>query len=165
MILIGIGSNLAAPGTTSPMSTVFAALAALPEARISIVLCSKWYESQPVPMSNQPWFVNGVVAVATKLKPEPLLDRLLAIEASFGRSRSVVNAARTLDLDLLAYESLSSATPKLTLPHPRLHERRFVLTPLCDIAPDWLHPLLRQTAAELLAQLPAPQQPVRPLAI
>src|SRR5204862_4500120 len=106
---------------------------------------------------KQPWFVNAVIAVRTELGPEPLLDRLLAVETRFGRARGEPNAARTLDLDLLDYHGRLCATERLLLPHPRLHERRFVLAPLCEIAPQWRHPRLDLAAEELLARLPAGQ--------
>ena len=160
MILVGIGSNLAAPPAETPLQTAVAALDALPNVGIDIERCSKWYLSEPVPASDQPWFVNGVVAVASTLTPAALLERLLAVERDFARVRSVPNAARTLDLDLLDYESRIRETTNLILPHPRLHLRRFVLEPLCEIAPDWPHPTLGLTARDLLARLP-PGQPVR----
>jgi 2-amino-4-hydroxy-6-hydroxymethyldihydropteridine diphosphokinase len=115
-----------------------------------------------VPDSHQPWFVNAVALLATDLEPEALLDRLLDVEARFGRVRGERNAARTLDLDLLDYDGLVVDTPRLTLPHPRLHERRFVLEPLCEITPEWRHSRLGLTAAQLLDRLP-PGQPVRRL--
>jgi 2-amino-4-hydroxy-6-hydroxymethyldihydropteridine diphosphokinase len=160
VILIGIGSNLAAPPATTPRQTAVNALSALPKAAIGLVKCSKWYLSEPLPPSAQPWFVNAVAIVSTSLDARSLLDRLLGVEADFGRVRSVANAARTLDLDLLDYESLLCDSPRLTLPHPRLHQRRFVLAPLCDVAPGWRHPRLGLSAAELVARLP-PGQPVR----
>ena len=129
-------------------------LGELPAIGIDVVARSPWYLSEPVPASDQPWFVNGVAAVATDLPPEALLARLLALETRFGRARGARNAARSLDLDLLDYDGRQCATATLVLPHPRLHERRFVLVPLCDIAPDWRHPTLGVTATELVARLP-----------
>jgi 2-amino-4-hydroxy-6-hydroxymethyldihydropteridine diphosphokinase len=158
MILIGIGSNLAAPPAKTPLETAQEGLAALAAPHLEPVSCSSWYESAPVPMSDQPWFVNAVALVSTDREPEVLLARMLDVEARFGRVRSERNAARTLDLDLLDYDGLIIDTPTLTLPHPRLHERRFVLAPLGEIAPRWRHPQLGLTAAELLALLPAGQQ-------
>jgi 2-amino-4-hydroxy-6-hydroxymethyldihydropteridine diphosphokinase len=160
VILVGIGSNLAAPGYRSPRDTAMAAVAQLPAIGVAIVARSPWYLSEPVPASDQPWFVNGVVEIATELPPPELLARLLALEAQFGRERGARDAARTLDLDLLDYDGRECSTPDLVLPHPRLHERRFVLAPLCDIVPGWRHPRLGLTAAELLAGLP-PGQPIR----
>lgn len=158
MILIGIGSNLAAPPAKTPLETAQEGLAALAAPHLEPVSCSSWYESAPVPKSDQPWFVNAVALISTDREPEVLLARMLDVEARFGRVRSERNAARTLDLDLLDYDGLIIETPKLTLPHPRLHERRFVLAPLCEIAPRWHHPQLGLTAAELLARLPGGQQ-------
>ena len=157
MIFVGIGSNLAAPGYSSPQNTAEASLAALPG--IGTVLCarSSWYGSEPVPASDQPWFINAVVEIGTELPAPELLARLLALEARFGRERSVRDAARTLDLDLLDYDGFRCSTPDLVLPHPRLHERRFVLMPLQEIAPQWRHPRLGLTVAELLARLPSEQ--------
>ena len=159
VILIGIGSNLAAPPATTPRETTAAALARLPEIGVRLVARSGWYLSQPMPVSDQPWFVNGVANVATALSPLALLERLLALEGDFGRVRGAPNAARTLDLDLLDYDSRLCDTATLTLPHPRLQERRFVLEPLCEIAPGWRHPRSALTALELLGRLP-PGQPV-----
>ena len=160
MILIGIGSNLAATGFISPEDTARAALVRLPAIGVSIVRCSRWYLSEPVPLSDQPWYVNAVARVETRLGPAALLRALLSLEARFGRRRGEANAARTLDLDLLDYDGRQSAGAWLVLPHPRLHERRFVLAPLAEIAPQWRHPRLAMTARQLLRRLP-PGQPIR----
>lgn len=162
MILVGVGSNLAAPRHASPLHTAIAALRQLPGAGVAVRCRSHWYLSEPVPPSGQPWFVNAVLIVETPLAPEGLLSVLLAVEARFGRRRSVPNAARTLDLDLLDYRGERWRTPRLALPHPRLQQRRFVLAPLAEIAPRWRHPELGLTASEMLARLPA-GQPVRRL--
>src|SRR5437867_6213584 len=119
MILIGIGSNLAAPGFASPQDTASAALAEMPAIGITVERRSGWYLSQPVPPSDQPWYVIAVVAVATTSEPDTLLTALLALEERFGRRRSAPNAARTLDLDLLDYHGRHCASARLTLPHPR----------------------------------------------
>jgi 2-amino-4-hydroxy-6-hydroxymethyldihydropteridine diphosphokinase len=162
VILVGIGSNLAAPGFDSPQQVAAAAVAQLPAIGVAVARQSRWYHSEPVPPSDQPWYVNGVAVVEAGLEPRALLDRLLALETRFGRRRRVRNAARSLDLDLLDYDGRQCATRRLVLPHPRLHERRFVLLPLAEIAPNWRHSRLGVTAAELLARLP-PGQPVRAL--
>ncbi len=161
MIVVGIGSNLAAPPFPSPRETAAAALAQFPTIGIDLVRRSRWYESEPVPPSAQPWYANAVVIVATALPPPAFLAQLLALERRFGRRRSLRNAARTLDLDLLDYDGQKFAEPDLVLPHPRLHERRFVLAPLAEIAPGWRHPRFGASADELLARLP-PGQPIRP---
>lgn len=160
MILIGIGSNLAAPLFASPQDTARAVLAQLPAIGVVVVRRSCWYLSQPVPPSDQPWYINAVARVETRLAPLALLAQLLALECRFGRRRGAPNAARTLDLDLLDYDGRRSAIQRLTLPHPRLHERRFVLAPLAEVAPHWRHPRLAMTASELLHRLP-PGQPIR----
>ena len=162
MILIGIGSNLAAPPAKTPRETAENALPALTAPHLQPIECSSWYESAPIPASDQPWFVNAVALIATELEPEKLLELMLGVEARFGRVRGEHNAARTLDLDLLDYDGLIIDTPRLILPHPRLHERRFVLEPLCEIAPGWRHPVLGTGARELLAAVP-PGQMVRRL--
>lgn len=158
MILIGIGSNLAAPPAKTPLETARAGLAVLAAPHLEPVACSSWYESSPVPVSDQPWFVNAVALISTDREPDVLLARMLEVETRFGRVRAERNAARALDLDLLDYDGLIVDMPNLILPHPRLHERRFVLEPLCEVAPRWRHPRLRVTAAELLARLPSGQR-------
>jgi len=161
VILVGIGANLESR-VGPPRQTAAAALAALAEAEVRPIARSPWYESAPVPASDQPWYLNAVAIVATVLPPNELLHLLLAIEARFGRRRRARNAARVLDLDLLDYDGIICRSSALILPHPRMHQRRFVLAPLGDIAPGWRHQILGQSAAELLAGLP-PGQPIRRL--
>ena len=134
---------------------------------IAVRAISNWYETAPVPASDQPWFVNGVIRVETSLPPHDLLALLHAVETDFARSRSAPNAARTLDLDLLAYGGVVLEQGPLLLPHPRLQERAFVLLPLRDVAPDWRHPVLKTTPAEMIAAVgqSLENQGIRPLAL
>lgn len=129
---IALGSNLGDPLAT--VQAAFAALRTLPET--TLVAASSLYRSAPVGLKHQPDFINAVAAVDTALGAEALLEELFAIEARFGRRRDFHHAPRTLDLDLLLYGSETRSTPRLTLPHPRLHERAFVLLPLLELAPD-----------------------------
>jgi 2-amino-4-hydroxy-6-hydroxymethyldihydropteridine diphosphokinase len=162
MILIGLGANLPS-WAGAPQETLAAALEALAREGIGILRRSRWYRTAPVPASDQPHYVNGVVTVATARAPGDLLALLHEIEARFGRVRGAPNAARTLDLDLLAYDERVLTDPAgPILPHPRLHERAFVLLPLAEIAPGWRHPTLGRTIEELIAALP-PGQAATPL--
>ena len=135
----------------------------LEEKNVHILERARWYESAPVPVSNQPWFVNGVVTVSTTHSPQSLLDLLHDIEHTFGRVRRVRNEARILDLDLIAYDDLViEGVEGPVLPHPRLHERAFVLLPMRELAPEWVHPVLETGIGELVSGLPANQK-IRPL--
>jgi 2-amino-4-hydroxy-6-hydroxymethyldihydropteridine diphosphokinase len=162
VILIGIGGNLTTPQFGSPLDTLADALVVLEAQDISIATRSAWYRSEPVPRSDQPWFINAVASLTTGLSARDLLAVLQMVEGQFGRVRGKRNAVRTLDLDLLDYHGEVTETTSLVLPHPRLHQRRFVLTPLAEIAPDWRHPLSGFTAEQLLSQLAA-EQPVERL--
>jgi 2-amino-4-hydroxy-6-hydroxymethyldihydropteridine diphosphokinase len=162
VILIGIGGNLTTPQFGSPLDTLAAALVVLEARDIRIATRSAWYRSEPVPRSDQPWFINAVASLTTGLSARDLLAVLQMVEGQFGRVRGKRNAVRTLDLDLLDYHGEVTETTSLVLPHPRLHQRRFVLTPLAEIAPDWSHPLSGFTAEQLLSQLAA-EQPVERL--
>ncbi len=158
MILLGIGANVPSTRFGSPRRTCEAALEAVSAAGVRVVDRSSWYRSAPVPASDQPWFVNGVAELETKVGPEALLALLLGIEQEFGRIRHMVNGPRVIDLDLLTYGSVLrvSGQPPL-LPHPRLHERGFVLWPLAELAPRWQHPILRCSARDLADDLPPDQ--------
>jgi len=165
MILLGLGANLASPEFGVPPESLEAALAALERQQIHIPRRSRWYRSAPVPISDQPWYVNGVAVIETALMPRDLLTCLQSIEMRFGRVRGERNAARVLDLDILAYDEQVTAPgdPAPELPHPRLHQRAFVLRPLAEVAPGWRHPRLHRTVESLLAALP-PDQNAEPIA-
>ena len=153
LILIGLGANLDSPRWGTPRETLSAALATLEREGIVVLARSSWYRSAPVPPSDQPWFVNAVASVATRLGAAELLVLMQAIEQQFGRVRGERNAARVIDLDLLDHRGERIKSPDLTAPHPRLHQRRFVLEPLAEIAPEWRHPILNLTAQQLLVRL------------
>jgi 2-amino-4-hydroxy-6-hydroxymethyldihydropteridine diphosphokinase len=170
MVIVAIGANLPGPHDTAPIETcrrAAAAMDALPGLRLRAL--SRWYLTAPVPPSGQPPYVNAVAvlhAEASACEPEPalLLVALQAIEAGEGRTRGAPNAARTLDLDIVAMGPggrLVRTAPDPVLPHPRAHERAFVLVPLLEVAPAWVHPVLCRSAADLLRDLPS--QEVGPL--
>ena len=171
MILIGLGSNLSGPEFGSPRRVLEAALAAMPDRGITVRYLSSFYESEPVPKSDQPWFVNAVAAVETELPPAELLHSLHDIEADLGRKRRIRWEARIIDLDIIAYgdqilpslalwsqKAKDIAPNEIIIPHPRLHERLFVLKPLMDICPDWIHPVSGKTAAALMTHVEEDQK-------
>lgn len=158
MIYIGLGANLPSQRYGPPRPTLEAALALLSEQGLPIRRRSRWYSSAPVPAGDQPWFVNGVAEVDSALPPPDVLRVLHAVEDAIGRVRTVRNAPRAVDLDLLdAHGQVSEPDAWPQLPHPRLHERAFVLMPLAELAPDWRHPTLGRSAEDLLAEVPADQ--------
>ncbi|MCL2636681.1 MAG: 2-amino-4-hydroxy-6-hydroxymethyldihydropteridine diphosphokinase [Betaproteobacteria bacterium] len=144
---VALGANLGDPAST--LRAAFGALANLPASRV--VRCSSLYRTAPVGLVNQPDFINAVALLETTLEPAQLLAELLAIEGRFGRRRGERNGPRSLDLDLLLYDECRFDQPELTLPHPRLHLRAFVLRPLAEIAPDLRLPGRGQLAAWLPA--------------
>ena len=151
MILIALGANLDS-WFGSPRETCLSALDDLAGFDISIVKLSRWYKSAPVPASDQPDYWNAVAEVQAKHTPSELLDILLTVEQKYGRTRSVKNAARTLDLDLLAYgDRIEDGS--INLPHPRLQNRAFVLFPLEEVAPDWCHPISGLTVKAMISAL------------
>ena len=155
MMFIGLGANLDSPKYGPPLATLKAALDALHSHSCTVLRCSSWYRSAPVPASSQSWFVNGVAELDTDLDPEALLIFLHSLEDRFGRVRSTPNAARTLDLDLLVYDNRVLTGPAGPIvPHPRLEERAFVLYPLRDLAPDWVDPRDGRPLTEIIGDLP-----------
>ena len=158
-IFIGLGANLPHERYGSPRQTLEAALTELGRRGVRSLRVSPWYRTAPVPASDQPWYENAVAEVASGLSADALLAELHEVEAAFGRARTVPNAARPIDLDLLDFQGEISpgGNGRATLPHPRMAGRAFVLRPLADLAPDWRHPVTGQPIAELLAALPADQ--------
>lgn len=150
---IALGANLASPAG-APAQTFDAAIERLAELG-AVSAQSSYLSTAPVGYADQPEFLNAVVALETELGPLALLNRLLAIEKEFGRDRShgIVNGPRTLDLDLILFGDVVLDTPELQLPHPRMHERAFVLDPIFEIAPELMHPVLRKTVTQLKKEL------------
>lgn len=161
MILIGLGANLPSPRHGPPEATLEAALRALQAAGVRTLRRSRWYRSAPLPAAAQPDYINGVALVDTELAPSPLLALLHEVERELGRVRAERWGPRVIDLDLLAYDDVVSqpecGSEAPVLPHPRLHERAFVLRPLAEVAPAWRHPLLGRSVAEMIAALPGDQ--------
>ncbi len=149
-IFIAVGANLG-----ERKRQIDLAFKALGETSgIHSVKMSPLYETEPVGgPAAQGKYLNGVIEIETDLSPQDLLARLLEIEKSLGRERSLKNAPRTMDLDLLFYGDKIMEEPGLRIPHPRLHERTFVLKPLADLAPDFVHPLLKKTVKSMLKDL------------
>ncbi len=158
-IYIGLGGNLPHPVYGPPRATLQAALKALEAAGIGVRRVSPWYRTAPVPASDQPWYVNAVAELETRLPADRLLAELHRVEEAFGRVRSAPNAPRLIDLDLLDCrgEVAAGGPGKATLPHPRMAGRAFVLRPLADLAPDWRHPVTGQAVGDLIAALPEDQ--------
>jgi 2-amino-4-hydroxy-6-hydroxymethyldihydropteridine diphosphokinase len=161
VILVAFGANLPGPHGEPPSATCTWAVEELGKLPgLAVTAVSRLYETPPDPPSGQPNYVNGAVRLEGSADPEPLLAMLHEIEARAGRVRTVQNAARPLDLDLIAMDGLvRDAAP--ILPHPRAHVRSFVLWPLRDVAPEWRHPLTNLTPGEMLAGLTG--DPPRPL--
>lgn len=155
MILIALGANQNSPAGP-PAATFRAALDRLAAAGVETLALSRLYSSPAWPDPNDPPYTNAVALVRTDLSPAELLKTLHAVEAALGRERRTANAPRPLDLDLIDYDGRVETGPAIPiLPHPRVHERAFVLAPLLDIAPAWRHPVTGESAADLLKTVEA----------
>ena len=148
-VLIALGSNIG-----DREQNLVGALGALQRLGVSVTRQSSFYLTEPVGGPEQDWFINAVVRGETALRPEELLRVCLQVEQEFGRERRVKNGPRTLDLDVLFYGDESYVSDALEIPHPRLHERRFVLEPLVEVDPERIHPVLGIGVQELLQACP-----------
>ena len=153
-MFIAIGGNLPDMQGRSALLTCKAAAESLRDLPgLRLVGLSPWYETDPIPAGG-PTYINAVAWLVGVIDPLALLTRLQLIETRGGRVRSLQNAPRTLDLDIIAMGSIVRHSPDPILPHPRAHLRRFVMQPLCDLRPDWVHPVLGRSAESILAGLP-----------
>jgi 2-amino-4-hydroxy-6-hydroxymethyldihydropteridine diphosphokinase len=153
-VYLGLGSNVG-----DRERHLEAALEQLPAPRLRILRVSTTYETEPVDYTDQRWFLNLVVEAETDLFPMQLLSRIVKLERALGRVRTIAKGPRTLDIDILLYGNAVIRTTTLEIPHPRMAERRFVLAPLAELAPDLRHPLTHKTIREMLDA--APLQAVR----
>jgi 2-amino-4-hydroxy-6-hydroxymethyldihydropteridine diphosphokinase len=163
MLFIAIGANLPGAAGETPLQVcerAARAVARLPS--ISHAVRSRWFSSAPIPPSSQSRYINGVVQCNGNMPPDQLLAALQAIEQREGRVRTIPNAPRTLDLDIIDMAGLIRDAPDPILPHPRAHQRAFVLLPLRDVAPFWVHPVTKLSIAALIAALPP--QDIHPVA-
>jgi 2-amino-4-hydroxy-6-hydroxymethyldihydropteridine diphosphokinase len=151
IVYLSLGSNLG-----DREANLRAAIEKLKEVG-KVVAVSSFYETEPVEVTAQPWFLNCAAKFDTEKMPRQLISAILAIEQSMGRQRKQQKGPRTIDIDILFFGSSIIDIPTLTVPHPHLHERRFVLEPLVEIAPDVRHPIFKRTVRELRDALPAGQ--------
>ena len=159
-LYIGIGANLTPPGYKNPREGCEAALASLNSEGICLKQISNWYETAPVPVSDQPWYLNAVALATTSMDSSMALAALHRIESRFGRVRKERNGARVLDMDLLDFDGECKQNPSMTIPHPRMHKRAFVLLPLRELCPSWSHPITGISIDKLVRRLP-PGQKIR----
>ncbi|MDQ2860034.1 MAG: 2-amino-4-hydroxy-6-hydroxymethyldihydropteridine diphosphokinase [Pseudomonadota bacterium] len=149
-VIVALGSNLAGR-YASRQALLEGAVTRFPAVGLTLIQRSNWWRSAAWPDPAAPDYLNGVALVETDLDPREVLAALLDLEAAFGRRRGAPNASRTLDLDLVAFGRRIVREPGFTIPHPSAHRRRFVMAPLAEIAPAWVHPLKGRTAAALAA--------------
>jgi len=153
---IGIGSNLG-----DRRNNCVEAVERLKGLReCELIRCSRWYLTSPVGVEDQDWFVNGVACLGAEVSARELLGKLLSIEAGMGRVRTEKWGPRVIDLDLLLYGMDIVKEADLTIPHPHMHLRRFVLAPLAEVDPDVIHPVLAKTASQMLQELQGEDQQV-----
>lgn len=154
-VYLSLGSNVG--DREANLRTAIAKLNQLGE----MIAVSSFFETEPVEFTAQPWFLNCAVVMTTELSPTALLLQVLAIEQQMGRHRTQPKGPRNIDIDIVLYGSSVISSPQLEIPHPTMHQRRFVLEPLAEIAPQARHPLLKRTVRELLDELPHDDAQVR----
>ncbi len=156
---ISIGSNMG-----NKLLNCQNGIAALPKSGKSVLKArSRFYKTEPVDYTDQDWFINAMVKIETSLDPFQLFNELKSIEQAAGRTCDIVRfGPRVLDLDIILYDDQVIETPQLTVPHPRMHERRFVLQPLCDMDPGVVHPVLKKEARQLLTPFNDDEQRIVP---
>ena len=142
-VFIAMGANLKSDLNLTIKENLEIVLNLFPDYDLNILKVSNWYKTQPIPISDQPWFINSVIKISTNKSPTELLESLQIIEKLFGRKRNILNDPRTLDLDIIDYNGLIENNNPI-LPHPRMHIRKFVLIPLQDIEPNWVHPIMNK---------------------
>ena len=158
---IGVGSNMG-DKLANCREGVRTLTASTPDTRLSEI--SPYYKTEPMDFKEQDWFVNAVVKIETSLDPFGLLEMLKTIQKKAGRVKDIIRfGPRILDLDILFYDDRIIETAQLTIPHPRLHQRRFVLQPLCDISPGMVHPVMKKPIRTLLAMLDGREGRVAPI--
>jgi 2-amino-4-hydroxy-6-hydroxymethyldihydropteridine diphosphokinase len=148
-VYLSLGSNVG-----DRAKNLRAAIGELPHAGVAVKKLSSFYETEPVDLREQPWFLNCVVQAETHFDAMTLLRALREIEIKMGSKKLVAKGPRLIDMDILLYGSETMDTPELQVPHPRMHLRRFVLEPLAEIAPEAVHPAMKMTAAQLLERTP-----------
>ena len=151
LVYLSLGSNVG--DREAQLQDALAKLAAVG----SVVATSSFYETEPVEFTRQPWFLNCAIALETNKTPEQLMAAILRIEEEMGRRRVQKKGPRAIDIDILLFDNTIVDSKELTIPHPAMHQRRFVLEPLAEIAPELLHPVLKKTIRELLDSLPPGQ--------
>ena len=152
-IIIGIGGNIKSNDGSHPVHVAMNAINYLQNYSIQVTGQSSWYESQPIPKSDQPNFFNCIVIANTLLNELDVLETLHKIEHKLGRRRKIANEPRVIDLDLIDYSNKILKNNQIIIPHPRAHKRRFVMEPLAELDPNWVHPILKKNACTILKKL------------
>ena len=152
-IIIGIGGNIKSEAGTHPIKVGMKAISYFKDYSIKVTNQSSWYETEPIPKSNQPNFFNCIVLANTILSELDVLKSLHEIEHKLGRKRRMVNEARIIDLDLIDYSNKILINKEIVIPHPRAHQRRFVMEPLAELDKTWVHPILKININKILKNL------------